>query len=360
MKRLWGLVVLGALLASACGDETPQATEGDDATSAVSQEDATFGSTLWQIRGHHLVSLELYAGGEADLALVHAGHPVDEVLPSIEGEVRERDAGAADALKDALERGLTAVRDDAPADEVEAAYNDALDALTGAEAAVIGDVASSDAYIGSVVAGLLATVAHEYEEAAPQGEVTNLEEYQDAYGFLLAAKDLYARIGPAIGESAAHEADEIEEAFGELDEALPGPQPPPRPDGAEDVEKLAAVIGHELEETVGAVVATEVEAEEVWENLDTLLEQVLAEYREGEAEEASELAAEAYLENYELVEGEVIEHAPAVNAELEPLLAAELRAAIADGVPADELEQLIERAKELLMQARQTVEDAEF
>jgi hypothetical protein len=356
MKRVWELALVGAVLVSACGDEPSQ---GAGAAAEVSQEDAAFGSTLWQIRGHHLVSLELYAGAEADLALLHAGHPLDEVLPSVEGEIGERDGDAASTLRETLERAVTAVRDGAPAEEVEAAYDEALDALTGAEAAVIGEAASSDAYVGSVVAGLLATAGHEYEEAAPQGEVTNLEEYQDAYGFLLAAKDLYAGIGPGIEESAAHEAEEIDEAFGRLEEALPGPQPPDRPAGAEDVEKLAAVIGHELEETVGAVVATEVDAEEVWENLDALLDQVLAEYQEGEAEEASELAAEAYLENYELVEGEVIEHAPDINAELEPLLAAELRAAIADGVPADELEQLIERAKDLLAEARQTVEEAE-
>jgi hypothetical protein len=215
-----------------------------------------------------------------------------------------------------------------------------------------------DAYVGSVVAGLLATSAHEYEEAAPQGEITNIEEYQDAYGFLLAAKDLYAKIGPGIREAAADEAEEIEEAFAQLEQALPGPQPPAQPEVAEDVEKLAAVIGHELEETVGAVVATEVEVEEVWENIEALLDQVLAEYREGEAEEAAELAAEAYLENYELVEGEVIAAAPDLNAELEPLLAAELRAAISEGVPAEELERLVERARELLAQAREAVEEA--
>ena len=358
MKRLWVLMIGAALALSSCAEGSPGGGE-DGGTPAPSPEEAAFGSTLWQIRGHHLVSLELYEAGEAVLAQEHAGHPVGEVLPATEGDITEADADAAAALADALEQGMVAVRDGAPASEVEAAYDGALEALTEAERAVVGDVAASDAYLGSVVAGLLATAGHEYEEAAPQGEITNTEEYQDAYGFLLAAEDLYARIGPGIEASAAHEAEEIEEAFAELHEALPGLEPPAVPADVEDVERIAAVIAHELEETVGAVVATAVDAEEVWGNLDRLLDQVLAEYREGEVEEASELAAEAYLENYELVEGDVIEFAPDINAELEPLLAAELRAAIADGVPADELERLVDRAKELMAQARQAIEEAE-
>lgn len=357
MKRVWVLLLAGALLLSACGQESPAGGEGEDVRAELSQEEARFGSTLWQIRGHHLVSLELYGSGEKALALAHAAHPLGEVLPSVKGEIEEQDAAAADALELALEEAVELVEGDAPSDEVQAAYDRALGALRDAEAAVVGEP-SSPAYVGSVVAGLLATSAHEYEEAAPEGEITNIEEYQDAYGFLLAAKDLYAQIGPGIQEAAAGEAEEIEEAFGQLEQALPGPRPPAQPAGVGDVEKLAAVIGHELEETVGAIVATEVEAEEVWENIETLLDRVLAEYREGEAEEAAELAAEAYLENYELVEGKVIAAAPDLNAELEPLLAAELRAAIGEGMPAEELEQLIERARELLDQARQAVEEA--
>jgi hypothetical protein len=357
MRKVWVVVVGGVLVLAACGRGVMPGSGEDGVEPEVAGEEARFGSTIWQIRGHHLVSLELYGSGEKAPALAHAHHPLGEVLPSVKGEIEEQDAAAADALELALEEAVELVEGDAPSDEVQAAYDRALGALRDAEAAVVGEP-SSPAYVGSVVAGLLATSAHEYEEAAPEGEITNIEEYEDAYGFLLAAKELYEEIATAIQERAAHEAEEIEEAFGQLEQAFPGPRPPAHLAGVGDVEKLAAVIGHELEETVGAIVATEVEAEEVWENIETLLDQVLAEYREGEAEEAAELAAEAYLENYELIEADVITAAPDLNAELEPLLAAELRAAIGEGVPAEELEHLIERAKELLDQARQAVEEA--
>lgn len=352
MRRLAAIGVAATLVASACGAEEPRA----EREAAVSREQAQFGSTLWRVRGHHLVALPLLEAGDREAALAHATHPLEEVLPSVEGQVRDRDAGAADGLRAALEDVVEGVRGGS-APGVRSAVDRALAALRAAEEAVVGELAGAPAYVGSVVAGLLATAAHEYEEATPEGRVSNLLEYQDAHGFFLAARELYARIGPGIEEAAASEAEEIEEALGRLEAALPGPEPPPSPAPAADVERLASVVSRELEETVGAVVAAAVEPEEVWEAIDSLLDQVVAEYREGEPEEAAELAARAYLENYELVEGRVIEHAPEVNDRLEPLLSAELRAKIREGVPPEELEALVRQAKDLLAQARRAVEE---
>ncbi|HXF56853.1 MAG TPA: hypothetical protein VNO34_04650 [Actinomycetota bacterium] len=348
------MAVAGALVATACGTEEPTAGRG----AAISRDQARFGTTLWQARGHHLVALSLLEAAHREAALAHATHPLEEVLPSVEGQVRGRDGAAADGLRAALEGVVEAVRDGSAPEEVRAALDRALAALRTAEEAVVGELAAAPAYVGSVVAGLLAAAAHEYEEAAPEGRVSDLEEYQDAYGFFLAARELYARIGPGIEDAAAHEAEEIEEALGRLEAAFPGVEPPARPAPAADVERLASVVGHELQETVGAVVAAAVEPEEVWEAIDALLDQVVAEYREGEPEEAAELAARAYLENYELVEGQVIEHAPELNDRLEPLLSAELRAKIREGVPPEELEALVRQAKDLLARARQAVEEA--
>ena len=71
------------------------------------------------------------------------------------------------------------------------------------------------------------------------------------------------------------------------------------------------------------------------------------------------LSAEAYLENYEIIEAQVIELAPEVNEELEPLLGADLRAEIQAGAPQEEIESMIERARELLDEALAAIEEAE-
>jgi hypothetical protein len=354
LRRLGTLGVAVALAASACA----RGEGARPAAAVVTQEQARFGSTLWQTRGHHLVSLALYEAGRLDEALPHASHPLDEVLPAVEGTVRDRSPDAADFLRTALQEAAAAVRDGRPAPDVRAAFDRAVAALREAEGAAVGEAAKAPAYVGSVVAGLLAAAAHEYEEAAPEGGVADAEEYRDAYGFFLAARERYAELAAGIRETAAHEAEEIDQALAQLAAAFPGLDPPTAVAAPEDVERAAALVGHELEETVGAVVAALVEAEEVWEAIEVLLDRALAAYRSGEAEEAAELIAQAYLENYELVEGEVIEHAPELNDELEPLLSAGLRAQVRDGVPVEDLARAIERAKALLARARQAVAEA--
>ena len=66
---------------------------------------------------------------------------------------------------------------------------------------------------------------------------------------------------------------------------------------------------------------------------------------EDDREAAAELAAVAYLENYEIIEGAVIAAAPEINEELEPLLGADLRAAISEGAEVSEIEAMADRAR---------------
>jgi predicted lipid-binding transport protein (Tim44 family) len=92
------------------------------------------------------------------------------------------------------------------------------------------------------------------------------------------------------------------------------------------------------------------------ENIDALLDDVLAAYQEGDAEEASELAAEAYLENYELIEHDVEEADEELNEELELLLGAQLRREIDEGASESDIEAMIEEARALLDEAVTAVE----
>jgi hypothetical protein len=316
----------------------------------------TFGAALGEIRGHHLVGLELYRKDDSAGALVHAGHPIEEILSTVQGKIREKDAAAATALENALGEVRTAVQAKKSADDVSSAVDAATSAVEEAETAVVGDLRISDAYRGSVIAAILSTAAHEYEEAVQDGKLAELIEYQDGYGFVRIAKRLYAEIEGAVARAGAEEAEEIEEGFGRLEKALPSPAPPAKPASVEDVEKAAALVAAELKETVGAVVAAAEKPEEVVEHIEQILDHLLEEYEEGETEEAAELAAEVYLENYELIEADVIRLAKDVNAELEPILGSQLRARIRAKAPVSEIEQMVKRAKVLLAQALAALE----
>jgi hypothetical protein len=345
---------LGVTMLGACGDGSTSAPGGgasEVAAPAFSAEDVTTASALRQVQGHHIVAVELAEAGDFTGAQVHAHHPIDELMALVREEVAEH-AEDGDAHVTALDEGTQGAADAANAEDA-----DALSTSVDETAAAIEETQAAlpegdtDAFVGSVIADLLTTAGHEFEEAVVDGELELLVEYQDAYAFTTVARSLYDTIAPTVEAASAEDAEEIEAAFATLAEALPGPQPPATLADAEDVEAATALIAHELEETVGALVPETSDPAEIWSNIDALLAEIQTAYDAGEAEEAAELAAEAYLENYELVEASVIEAAPDVNAELEPLLGADLRAQIAAGISSDELATMIERARVLMGQA---------
>jgi hypothetical protein len=349
-------LALGGCASPESGTADPTAKPGSDAPTS---EDITFGEQLAQIRGHHLAATELYADGDTKGAATHTGHPVEELLAAVRTEVAEHDDAVADRLEPALQAPSKVVADDGTTEELASAITEATEVVEDAESAVVGDTLTTPAYRASVIAALLTTVGHEYEEAVKDGKLVLEAEYQDAYAFATFAKQQYDDIAEAVRAAGAEEADEIDEDFETLAKALPSVKPPSTFAENEDVERAATHVGAELAETVGAVLLEAVSNEDAIANIEGLLDEILETYEAGDSDEAAELAAQAYLENYELIEAGVIEHAPDVNKELEPILGSTLRQKIQDGVPLAELEALVERARELLADAGEALEGAE-
>ena len=361
MRSFGGVItlLLVVALAGACGDPDPNeplTPSGDEPREAAGAEAIGFGEALAQIQGHHLVSLELYEAGDDKGAAVHAGHPIAEILDSVRSELEEHDPTVAENLAGALEAGANAIAEGNTPDEVGAAFEDAAAATDDALTTVVGDQSEDASYKGSVIAALLSTSAHEYEEAVGGNGVRLLAEFQDGYAFVQEAQRRYEEIASEVESASTEEAEEIEEAFEALEQALPSPEPPAQLSDPLDVESAAKLIGHELEETVGAAPVEESDPEAIVAEIKELLDEIIATYEAGDADAAAELSAEAYLENYEVIEAEVIETAPAVNEELEPLLGADLRKRISEGAPVSEIEDMVARAEELLAEALEALE----
>jgi hypothetical protein len=350
------LATLAGLLQVGCGDSSSDDATGSEAGSegsaavAPSAEEIEVGGLLAQIRGHHRAAIERYDAGDRRAALKHAQHPAREVLSAVRPELEKAAPGASAALTRSLKGVAAAVKAGQPAGKVEDSVDTAAEATRAAERQVVGETADSEAYRGSVIASIASTAAHEYEEALDGDRIARLDEYQDGFGFVREASAMYRSIAPQVEEQSAKEAEEIDEALTSLEQAIPSGDRPARPAPLEDVERSATVIGAELEETVGAKLAGESDPKEVRAKIEELLDMVVAAYEPGSPDQAAELVAEAYLENYEVIEAAVIKAAPQVNAELEPLLGAELRKQIRDGAPPTEIRAMVARAKRLLAQ----------
>ena len=348
--------LLGAC-AESDSDTSPGASTHEAESSLV--EAIGFGEALAQIRGHHLVSLELYEAGDEEGAAVHASHPVEEILTSVQSELDEHDPEVGDELATVLEEGVDAVGAGKPPEDVASVYDRAAELTQEALNSVVGDQVEEPSYQGSVISALLATAAHEYEEAIGDDKVRLLVEYQDGYAFLSEARRLYEDVAAEVKAVSTEEAEEIDEAFEVLEVAMPSADPPEELTDKLDVESAAELVAHELEETVDAEPVEESDPAEIVERIEELLTEIEKTYAAGDAEAAAELSAEAYLENYEVIEADVIELAPEINDELEPLLGAELREQIQAGAPEEEIKEMTTRARELLREALEVLEEEE-
>jgi hypothetical protein len=357
--RLGGALAVVCVVLAGCGSEPGGRNAAAPGRGAPAEsfgpEDVALGSSLAQIRGHHRVSVELYGRGDREGAAIHASHPVAEILDSIRGVLDELDPALAGRLDRALEQGVKAVADGVSPARLASVYERAAVVTADAQAAAVGADPEA-AYTGSVIAALLGTAGHEYDEAVEGESIELVVEYQDGYAFVTEAHAMYRSVAAAVRSQAPQEAAEIEEAWRDLARALATSQPPARPAPVDDVEVAADLIGAELAETVGARLESAREPAEVGAEIEELLTEVVAAYRAGNPEEAGELAAEAYLENYEVIEAEVIELAPKVNQQLEPLLGAELRKRIREGAPTSEIAAMVARAEKLLGRALEVLE----
>ncbi|HUR16627.1 MAG TPA: hypothetical protein VMZ33_05040, partial [Candidatus Limnocylindrales bacterium] len=355
---LTGLLAVAAGACSSAPRTTPAGSVGQPTaaptTAALTEEVVSVGAALALMRGHHIAARELFASGDASGALAHATHPVAEILDSVRGDIDAKNGDAA-ALGVALQLVISAAQGDS-----EAALGTAIDGaavvMDAAEQAVAGSLVSDTAYAGSVIAATLDTAGHEYAEAVTESGIGELIEYQDAYAFTRQAAADYAEIAAPIGAGHPAEAAEIDEAFEVLGVALPGVQPPATIAAVEDVEAAAELIAHELEEVVGALPVSESDPAAEQAAIEGLLDEISELVAGGDRVQAAEVAAEAYLDHYEVIEAAVIAAAPDINDELEPLLGAGLRQQINAGATVEEIDGTIARVKALLGQAIEALE----
>lgn len=304
---------------------------------------ADFVANVEFIRGHLEMAVLNKNAGEIELALAHAGHPVEEVYSLIEGSI----AGADASLNTELENALTALAneiDTMEAADVESAAADINGMLDEAVGAVAGAEAEEPAFWAHVIVLLLETAEVEYEEAVSDGEIIEEIEYQDASAFIHRSEVAFEAI---MGDMPEHEAEEVEEFYAELNAALEAKADP------EDVNTYLGGISHEMDEVFElGLEGGELDGWGYINHIQELLEQVVEEYEAGNAQEARSLAIEAYLDNYEFIEADIAEQDRPLMEKIEIDMRVELVQMIDAGAPASEVAAHVEQIKSDLEVAR--------
>jgi hypothetical protein len=327
---------------------------------APNATNAEFVSNIEQIRGHLDQARINKESGNDTLTTAHTLHPIEEVYASIEEQLVSQNATLNETLSVALQ-DLSSSVPNVAAEE----FGDQVDSInTQLDNIVQTLVPSSDlsnpTFNASVVARLLHIAGHEYEEAVANGTIIAMVEYQDGQAFIQRAQNIFNSSAGNIDESLAHEVQEVNIFFTDLNNAVNNLDDPA------NVETIINGIIHELAEITGLsetqLTGEEAGAEEqdpiaFINNVKSLLTELAAAYRAQDYQGAENIAIEAYLENYEFVEAPLAELDRELMEQTEVMLREELRQMITNRAPIEQIEQHIglinanlDRATQLLSQ----------
>ena len=279
-------------------------------------EKLSFAGSLEETLGHFWAIEQNLDDGNAELALVHATHPIAELYESMKPELKEAnpefDAKVQKTLMDLGKKtGPDVTRQDA-----QMALDEAKKIIQEARILVVGEELSNDvSFKAQLIQGLLKTSIEEYAEGVQNGQIEMMAEFQDGSAFVWQSQQIFDEIKSELPE---HEVEESEEFYSDLWDAYDKKSDP------QHIATFANGIINEIGEAIGEE-SEETDLLTYVENIRNLLNQVKVKYAEGDKDTALSLATKAYLDNFEYLEGPLKESNPELVKQVETLMREELR-----------------------------------
>ena len=169
----------------------PADGEGEGAALAgLGSDKSAYVAALILARGHLAAGAELYKAGAREEALAHLQHPQAEIMTSLAPAMAAH--GAIDFMPE-LQSLADAGAANSGAGDFESKRIAVFDAIDAAEAAAAPTI--KEQLLG--VARALSVAGDEYTIGVRDGAVVNAHEYHDAYGFLIVAETMLAKMQSA-------------------------------------------------------------------------------------------------------------------------------------------------------------------
>lgn len=231
-----------------------------------------FAAYLEETLGHFWALEQNLDEGNAQLALVHATHPVAELYDLMKPQLQQADPSLDSQVQTTLMELRQKATTDVSRAQAQQAIDEAKEVVEIARQTVVGSELSTDPDFKLVLMkGLLETSIAEYGEAVSNGVIEEMAEFQDGSAFVWRSQQIFDEVKSEID---SHEAEEIEEFYEDLWAAYDKRAAP------SEVETLAGGIIHEIDEILG-IEGEEEELLEYVENIQSLLEQTKQEYAKG-------------------------------------------------------------------------------
>jgi len=298
---------------------------------AESYDDTTdFASSLEETLGHFWALEQNLDDSNAELALIHATHPISELYDSMKPQLKAADPNLDAQIQDTLLELKNRANTKVSRADAQTAIDAAKDVVATARSVIVGDELSEDpVFKAELMKVLLETSVAEYHEAVSDGVIGEMAEFQDGSAFVWRSQQIFETIKSDVD---SHKAEEIEELYEDLWNAYDARANP------SEVTTLAGGIIHEIDEVLG-VEGEENNLLEYVETIRELLVQTKQEYRDGNIDMALSLATKAYLDNFEFLEGPLVElNQEDLMEEVEIMLREDLRGIIKNGEPSSKID----------------------
>ncbi len=189
----------------------PASSEGEgegEGEGVTLDPEVTLIRDLGFMQGHIRAGLTLYEAGDLAAAKTHMGHPIEEKYAAVAAALEARGLGR---LKDELSELARAAEAEAPMADIRPLYTRVVATIDAAREAVPAAM-----HVAGLVA-LVRVAGDEYSMAVEAGEISNLHEYQDSWGFLQVVDDQLARLAEGREEKAAKAFDKMQAALDATD-----------------------------------------------------------------------------------------------------------------------------------------------
>lgn len=204
-----GLFAAGAEQGEGEGEGEGEGGGGGDPT-------VTFLRDLGFMTGHLRAGMALYAQGDLEAARTHMGHPIKEKYEAVAGPLEKLGFSGLRADIVALSNAAEAGADVA---DIQARFDHVIEEVGEVRAAT--PAGTRDRLMA--LAALTRIAADEYAVAVEGGTVSNLHEYQDAWGFVRTVEAEATRFAnsddPAVAKAGARIVEQVgvaDAAFGDL------------------------------------------------------------------------------------------------------------------------------------------------
>lgn len=290
------LILIAALLA------VPVRAQTAAPTAVYTQDDVLNVASLDLMEGHLRVSLQLWTLQQYDLAATHAGHPVEELYATVADWLKT--AGMDQKLTDAIKAYSAVAGKTGDTTRVQTANKGLVDTIHAAQQAIVSaQITANPAFQGEVIRHVLDVASGEYADATTEQGTDQLIDYQDSDGFVSVASDRYQAIHGTVNA----DSDKIISAqFAAFAPVYPDLMKPPAPLVEADAYKhIADTIGDTLTTSLNLPADTYRNVDRAIDAAKAGIAQALDAYKHGDASKAYNLAASAYLDNFEGLEGDL-------------------------------------------------------